>query len=79
MTDSERLFVVEEKLESIKDQQARFFSHFQSEERARDDLKNRVTRIEERLDSGRWTLQSVMAVISTLTAIAVLLIMILQK
>jgi len=71
-----RLAVLEEKIDSIRLQQARFFSHFDSEQRARDDLKNRVTRLEERLDSGRWSFQSVMTIVMTIATLATTIIVI---
>jgi len=73
-----RLAVMEEKLDSIRIQQNRFFSHFDSESRARDDLKNRVTRIEERMDNSRWSFQSVMTIIMTVTTVAMAIIMLVK-
>ena len=73
-----RLAVMEEKLDAIKTQQNRFFSHFDSESRAREDLKQRVSRLEERLDSNRWSFGQIIQLVMMLATLAGLFIMILK-
>ncbi len=84
--DETRLALLEERVERLQLQQGRYDSNWDSEERNRERMKdrmglieNRLARIEERIDSGRWNFQSVMTVISTLAAIAALIIMVTQK
>lgn len=78
MTDGERLAVIEEKIDGLKTQQARFFSHFDSESRAREDLKTRVARLEERADGNRWNFNSIMQLIANLVAAGAVLVMALK-
>lgn len=82
-TDETRIALLELRVEQLQAQQNRFASHFESEERAREHLKERaaliekaLARIEDRMEQKRWTAQSIIQIIMTMTTIVSTLILI---
>lgn len=82
-SDETRMALVEHKLEQLQIQQNRFSAHFDSEERAREHLKDRaalieksLARIEDRQEQKKWTTQSIIQFIMTAATIISTLILI---
>lgn len=85
MNEETRIALLEQRLEQLEEQQNRFASHFESESRARDHLKDRaalieksLARIEERMDSRRWSVTAITSVISAGAALVMALIVLIK-
>lgn len=90
MTDGEKMVLFEERLERLQLQQDRFESHFDSEARARDSLKDRAARIETKLerienkieenkDDSRWSTGTIISVVSNLIQFVALMVLIYKQ
>lgn len=82
-TDETRIALLEHKVEELRMQQDRFDSHFDSESRAREHLKDRaaliekaLARIEDRMAERKWTGQAIIQALMTAATIISTLIMI---
>lgn len=84
-SDETRLALLEHRVEELQAQQDRFVSHFDSESRARDHLKDRaalieksLARIEDRMEGSRWNVTAITSVISAAAALIMALIMLMK-